>query len=122
MNEEDMPALRLKQGYRKMLREKQTEKEVKDYVKERYKSAVQLLRNIEQRKNTIVRTCDVVVRRQQEFLEHGVEALKPMMIKAGAEEICVHPSPVSHAVAHTYVHTSQGVLELPVFFYEPHKR
>ncbi len=59
-----------------MLREKQTEKDVKEYVKERYKSAIQLLRNIEQRKNTIVRTCDVIVRRQQEFLEHGVNALK----------------------------------------------
>ena len=55
MNEEDMPTLRLNQGYRKMLQQKQTEKEVKEYVKERYKSAIQLLRNIEQRKNTIVR-------------------------------------------------------------------
>ena len=54
MNEEDMPTLRLNQGYRKMLQQKATEKEVKEYVKERYKSAIQLLRNIEQRKNTIV--------------------------------------------------------------------
>ncbi len=118
MNEEDMPTLRLNQSYRKMLREKQTEKEVKDYVKERYKSAIQLLRNIEQRKNTIVRTCDVIVRRQQEFLEHGVEALKPMMIKEVAEEIGVHPSTVSRAVANKYVHTSQGVFELRFFFSE----
>ena len=118
MNEEDMPTLRLNQGYRKMLREKQTEKEVKEYVKERYKSAIQLLRNIEQRKNTIVRTCDVIVRRQQEFLEHGVEALKPMMIKEVAEEIGVHPSTVSRAVANKYVHTSQGVFELRFFFSE----
>jgi RNA polymerase sigma-54 factor len=118
MNEEDMPTLRLNQGYRKMLREKQTEKEVKEYVKERYKSAIQLLRNIEQRKNTIVRTCDVIVRRQQEFLEHGVNALKPMMIKEVAEEIGVHPSTVSRAVANKYVHTSQGVFELRFFFSE----
>jgi RNA polymerase sigma-54 factor len=118
MNEEDMPSLRLNQGYRKMLREKQTEKEVKEYVKERYKSAIQLLRNIEQRKNTIVRTCDVIVRRQQEFLEHGVNALKPMMIKEVAEEIGVHPSTVSRAVANKYVHTSQGVFELRFFFSE----
>ncbi len=118
MNEEDMPTLRLNQGYRKMLREKQTEKDVKEYVKERYKSAIQLLRNIEQRKNTIVRTCDVIVRRQQEFLEHGVNALKPMMIKEVAEEIGVHPSTVSRAVANKYVHTSRGVFELRFFFSE----
>src|ERR1700761_4798187 len=118
MNEEDMPTLRLNQGYRKMLQQKQTEKEVKDYVKERYKSAIQLLRNIEQRKNTIVRTCEAIVRRQTEFLEHGEQALKPMMIKEVAEEIGVHPSTVSRAVANKYVHTTQGVYELRYFFSE----
>ncbi len=118
MNEEDMPTLRLNQGYRKMLKQKQTEKEVREYVKERYKSAIQLLRNIEQRKNTIVRTCEVIVRRQTEFLERGEQALKPMMIKEVAEEIGVHPSTVSRAVANKYVHTSQGVYELRFFFSE----
>jgi RNA polymerase sigma-54 factor len=118
MNEEDMPVLRLNQGYRKMLRQKQTEKEVREYVKERYKSAIQLLRNIEQRKNTIVRTCEVIVRRQGEFLEHGEQSLKPMMIKEVAEEIGVHPSTVSRAVANKYVHTTQGVYELRFFFTE----
>ncbi len=118
MNEEDMPSLRLNQGYRKMLGQTGTEKQVKEYVKERYKSAIQLLRNIEQRKNTIVRTCDVIVRRQVDFLEHGVEALRPMMIKEVAEEIGVHPSTVSRAVANKYVHTSQGVFELRFFFSE----
>jgi RNA polymerase sigma-54 factor len=118
MNEEDMPTLRLNQGYRKMLKQKQTEKEVREYVKERYKSAIQLLRNIEQRKNTIVRTCDAIVRRQAEFLEKGESALKPMMIKEVAEEIGVHPSTVSRAVANKYVHTAQGVYELRFFFSE----
>ena len=118
MNEEDMPALRLNQGYRKMMREKGTDREVRDYVKERYKSAIQLLRNIEQRKNTIVRTCESIVRRQQEFLEHGVDSLRPMMIKEVAEEIGVHPSTVSRAVANKYVHTTQGVYELRFFFSE----
>ncbi len=118
MNEEDMPALRLNQEYRRMLAQKQTEKQVKEYVKDRYKSAIQLLRNIEQRKNTIVRTCDVIVRRQADFLEHGVEALHPMMIKEVAEEIGVHPSTVSRAVANKYVHTPQGVFELRFFFSE----
>ena len=118
MNEDDMPSLRLSHAYRKMLREKGTEKDVRDYVKERYKSAIQLLRNIEQRKNTIVRTCEIIVRRQREFLEHGEQALKPMMIKDVAEEIGVHPSTVSRAVANKYVHTPQGVYELRYFFSE----
>lgn len=118
MNEEDLPSLRLNAGYRKMLRQKQTEREVKEYVKERYRSAIQLLRNIEQRKNTIVRTCETIVRRQGEFLERGVEGLRPMMIKEVAEEIGVHPSTVSRAVSNKYVHTPQGVYELRFFFSE----
>jgi len=118
MNEEEMPTLRLNNAYRKMLRQKQTEKDVREYVKERYKSAIQLLRNIEQRKNTIVRTCEVIVRRQADFLEHGEQSLRPMMIKEVAEEIGVHPSTVSRAVANKYVHTTQGVYELRFFFSE----
>ncbi len=118
MNEEDLPALRLNAGYRRMLRQKGTDREVKDYVKERYRSAIQLLRNIEQRKNTIVRTCESILRRQGDFLEHGVDALRPMMIKEVAEEIGVHPSTVSRAVANKYVHTPQGVFELRYFFSE----
>ncbi len=118
MNEEDMPALRLNKGYSRMLREKTVDREVREYVKERYKSAIQLLRNIEQRKNTIVRTCEIIVRRQSEFLERGVEGLHPMMIKEVAEEIGVHPSTVSRAVANKYVHTTQGVYELRFFFSE----
>jgi RNA polymerase sigma-54 factor len=118
MNEEDLPTLRLNHGYRKLLSQEGTERDVKDYVKERYRSALQLLRNIEQRKNTILRTCEAIVRRQGDFLERGVDALKPMMIKEVAEEIGVHPSTVSRAVSSKYVHTSQGVFELRFFFSE----
>lgn len=118
MNEEDLPSLRLSQRYRRMLVSDGTEREVKEYVKERFRSAMQLMRNIAQRRNTILRTCDVIVRRQQDFLEHGIEALRPMMIKEVAEEIGVHPSTVSRAVANKYAHTPQGVIELRFFFSE----
>jgi RNA polymerase sigma-54 factor len=118
MNEEDLPTLRLNQGYRRLLTQDGAEKDVKDYVKERYRSALQLMRNIEQRKNTILRTCEAIVRRQPDFLEKGVDALKPMMIKEVAEEIGVHPSTVSRAVSSKYVHTPQGVFELRFFFSE----
>ncbi len=118
MNEEDMPTLRLSSRYRRMLVAENTDKEVKEYVKERFRSAMQLMRNIAQRKSTILRTCEVIVRRQQEFLDVGIEALRPMMIKEVAEEIGVHPSTVSRAVANKYAHTPQGVIELRFFFSE----
>jgi len=118
MNEEDLPSLRLSRRYRQMLVASDTEREVKDYVKERFRSALQLMRNIAQRKSTILRTCEVIVRRQQDFLEHGIESLRPMMIKEVAEEIGVHASTVSRAVANKYAHTPQGVIELRFFFSE----
>jgi RNA polymerase sigma-54 factor len=118
MNEEDLPSLRLSTRYRRMLTADGTEKEVKEYVKERFRSAMQLMRNIAQRKSTILRTCEVIVRRQQDFLDQGIEALRPMMIKEIAEEIGVHPSTVSRAVANKYAHTPQGVIELRFFFSE----
>jgi RNA polymerase sigma-54 factor len=118
MNEEDLPSLRLSSRYRRMLVAENTDKEVKDYVKERFRSAMQLMRNIAQRKSTILRTCEVIVRRQKDFLDQGVEALRPMMIKEVAEEIGVHPSTVSRAVANKYAHTPQGVIELRFFFSE----
>jgi len=118
MNEEDLPSLRLSARYRRMLTSDGTEKEVKEYVKERFRSAMQLMRNIAQRKSTILRTCEIIVRRQQDFLDQGIEALRPMMIKEVAEEIGVHPSTVSRAVANKYAHTPQGVIELRFFFSE----
>ncbi|HXS93857.1 MAG TPA: RNA polymerase factor sigma-54 [Candidatus Limnocylindrales bacterium] len=119
MNDEDVPQLRLNAQYRRMLdRENGATKEVRDYVRERYTSAIQLMKNIEQRKQTIMKVCQAIVRRQIEFLGHGLDHLKPMMIKEVAEEVGVHPSTVSRAVASKYVHTPQGVFELRYFFSE----
>jgi RNA polymerase sigma-54 factor len=119
MNDEDLPQLRVSPTYRKMLNQNGgVEKDVKSYVKERYKSAVQLIKNIEQRRQTILKVCYAIIGRQRDFLDQGIDQLKPMMIKEVAEEIGVHPSTVSRAVASKYVHTSQGVFELRFFFSE----
>jgi RNA polymerase sigma-54 factor len=119
MNDEDLPQLRLNPAYKKLVtRDGNNDKNTRDYVKERYKSAIQLIKNIEQRKQTITKVCYSIVARQQEFLERGIDHLKPMMIKEVAEEIGVHPSTVSRAVASKYAHTPQGVFELRYFFSE----
>jgi RNA polymerase sigma-54 factor len=119
MNDEDLPQLRLNPAYKKLVtRDGTNDKNTRDYVKERYKSAIQLIKNIEQRKQTITKVCYSIVARQQDFLEKGIDQLKPMMIKEVAEEIGVHPSTVSRAVASKYAHTPQGVFELRYFFSE----
>ena len=118
MNEEDVPQLRLNLSYRRLLGRGESEKDVRTYIKDRYTSAIQLMKNIEQRKQTILRVCQSVVARQRDFLAHGIDELKPMMIKEVAEEVGVHPSTVSRAVANKYAHTPQGVFELRYFFSE----
>ena len=118
VNEEGLPQLRLSRQYRRMLEQSSTSRDVRNYVKERFNSALQLLKNIEQRKQTIVRVCQAIIERQQEFLDRGDDYLRPMMIKEVAEEVRVHPSTVSRAVANKYAHTPQGVRELRSFFSE----
>ena len=118
MNDEEVPQLRLNSSYRRLLSRDVAEKDVRNYVKERYKSAIQLIKNIEQRKQTILRVCYSILDRQRDFLDFGIDRLKPMMIKEVAEEIGVHPSTVSRAVANKYAHTPQGVFELRYFFSE----
>jgi RNA polymerase sigma-54 factor len=117
-NDDDVPQLRLNPGYKKLMNRDEAERDVRNYVKERYKSAIQLIKNIEQRKQTILKVCLSILERQHEFLDLGIDMLKPMMIKEVAEEIGVHPSTVSRAVANKYVHTPQGVFELRYFFSE----
>ena len=118
MNDDDVPTLRLNPSYRKLLSKDGNDRDTRNYVKERFKSAVQLIKNIEQRKQTIMKVCYTIVARQEDFLERGIDQLKPMMIKEVAEEIGVHPSTVSRAVANKYAHTPQGVFELRYFFSE----
>jgi RNA polymerase sigma-54 factor len=119
LNDDEIPQLRLNGEYKRMVdREQEPNKDIRNYVKERYASALQLIKNIEQRKQTILRVCHSIIRRQTDFLESGIDLLKPMMIKEVAEEIGVHPSTVSRAVANKYAHTPQGVFELRYFFSE----
>ncbi len=118
LNEEGLPELRVNRGYLRMLARGKSDKDVRSYVRERYNSAFRLLRNIEQRRQTIRRTCEAIARRQGAFLANGPDSLRPMMIKDVAEEIGVHPSTVSRAAANKYAHTPHGVYALRSFFSE----
>jgi len=118
VNDDGMPQLRLSHRYRRMLQQDTTTKDDRNWIKERFNSALQLLKNIEQRKQTIVRVCQVIIDRQREFLDKGDDYLRPMMIKEVAEIVGVHPSTVSRAVGNKYAETPQGVRELRSFFSE----
>jgi len=117
-NDDGLPQLRINQQYRRMMENKETTKETRDYIKERFRSAVDLLKNIEHRKQTIYRVCERIVERQIDFLDHGVEQIKPMMLKDISEDLGMHLSTVSRVVNGKYAHTPQGVIELRRFFTE----
>ncbi len=110
--------LRISPTYHTMLDKTETTKETKDFIKEKVRSAVDLLRNIEHRRQTIYRVVECIVSRQREFLDKGVEHIKPMMLKDIAEDIGMHLSTISRVVNRKYAHTPQGVIELRRFFSE----
>src|SRR5688572_125691 len=112
------PRLRISPNYQHMLSQGDTTKETRDFIKEKMRSAVDLLRNIEHRRQTIYRVVESIVNRQREFLDKGVQHIKPMMLKDIAEDIGMHLSTVSRVVNRKYAHTPQGVIELRRFFTE----
>lgn len=112
------PRLRISPTYHHLLEQSDTSKEAKDFIKEKVRSAVDLLRNIEHRRQTIYRVVECIVDRQKDFLDKGVEYIKPMMLKDVAEDIGMHLSTISRVVNRKYAHTPQGVIELRRFFSE----
>jgi RNA polymerase sigma-54 factor len=112
------PRLRISQNYQQMLGQQNTSKETRDFIRDKMRSAVDLLRNIEHRRQTIYKVVESIVKRQREFLDKGVQYIKPMMLKDIAEDIGMHLSTVSRVVNRKYTHTPQGVIELRRFFTE----
>jgi RNA polymerase sigma-54 factor len=111
------PRLRVSAQYQQMLSQG-VSNETKSFIREKMRSAVDLLRNIEHRRQTIYKVVESIVQRQRDFLDHGVQHIKPMMLKDIAEDIGMHLSTVSRVVNRKYAHTPQGVIELRRFFTE----
>src|ERR1044071_4637005 len=111
------PRLRVSAQYQQMLSQG-VSNETKSFIREKMRSAVDLLRKIEHRRQTIYKVVESIVQRQKDFLDHGVQHIKPMMLKDIAEDIGMHLSTVSRVVNRKYAHTPQGVIELRRFFTE----
>jgi RNA polymerase sigma-54 factor len=116
LNDEGMPQLRLNASYKELLKSNGVSGETKTFLREKFRSAVDLLRSVNQRKQTIYKVCVCIVNRQRDFLENGPSQLHPMLIKDVANELGVHSSTISRVVTNKYVDTPQGVMELRKFF------
>jgi RNA polymerase sigma-54 factor len=117
LNEDGLPKLRINPYYRDILRaQAQSTGEAKDYINEKIRSALWLIKSIHQRQRTIYRVAKSIVRFQREFLDRGVAYLKPMVLKDVALDVEMHESTISRVTSNKYIHTPQGIFELKYFF------
>ena len=119
LNEEGLPRLKINPVYRQMLSKgnKTASGEAKSYVREKFKSALWLIKSVEQRQRTIYKVAESIVKQQRGFLDHGISHLKPMVLRDVARDIEMHESTVSRVVTNKYIHTPRGVLEMKFFFH-----
>jgi len=117
LNEDGLPKLRINPYYRDILREQaQSTGEAKEYINEKIRSALWLIKSIHQRQRTIYRVAKSIVRFQREFLDRGVAHLRPMVLKDVALDVEMHESTISRVTSNKYIHTPQGIFELKYFF------
>jgi RNA polymerase sigma-54 factor len=118
LNDEGLPRLRVSPYYRAILADKAgSAREVREYVEGRMRSALWLIRSIEQRQRTLYKVASSLVKFQREFLERGITALRPLTLKEVAEDIGMHESTVSRVTTNKYIQTPQGLFELKYFFH-----
>jgi len=118
LNEDGLPQLRISPVYRRLL-EKSTEnpEETRAYVKDKFRSALWLIKSVEQRQRTIHKVATSIINFQRDFLDHGIEFLRPLVLRDVANDISMHESTVSRVVTNKYMHTPQGVFEMKYFFH-----
>lgn len=119
LNEDGLPKLKVSEYYRRELAKKKEngeEDEVKEYIQEKLRGAMWLIRSIHQRQSTIMKVTESIIDHQREFFEEGIHALKPMVLRDVAEDIEMHESTVSRVTTNKYVHTPRGLFELKFFF------
>jgi len=118
LNEDGFPQLRISQVYRRMLDKNSNNSiETRSYVKEKFRSALWLIKSVDQRQKTIHKVATSIISFQREFLDQGIEYLRPLILRDVANDMGMHESTVSRVVNNKYMHTPQGVFEMKYFFH-----
>jgi RNA polymerase sigma-54 factor len=116
LNEDGMPKLRISNFYESQIKAGTADAKTRDFIQEKFRSAVWLIRSIHQRQGTIRKVTESIVRFQREFMDRGVEFLRPLILRDVADDIGMHESTISRVTTNKYVHTPQGIFELKYFF------
>ncbi|MDR2459544.1 MAG: RNA polymerase factor sigma-54 [Deltaproteobacteria bacterium] len=122
LNEDGMPRLKFSNAYRKLLSDKNSSDETRKYLSEKLKGATFLIRSIQQRQRTIYRVTESIFKFQRDFLDHGIEYLKPLVLRDVADDLGFHESTISRVTTNKYVDTPRGIFELKYFFDSPINR
>ena len=118
LNEDGLPQLRISPVYRRLLdKGGETSDETRAYVKDKFRSALWLLKSVDQRQKTILKVATSIINFQRAFLDSGIEHLRPLVLRDVASDIGMHESTVSRVVNNKYMHTPQGVYEMKFFFH-----
>jgi RNA polymerase sigma-54 factor len=119
LNEDGMPKLRINSGYRSMLNsmDSKSDGETVNYIKDKIRSAVWLIKSLDQRQRTIYKVAESIVKHQREFLEKGIDFLRPLVLRDVADDIQMHESTVSRVVSNKYMHTPRGLFLMKYFFH-----
>jgi RNA polymerase sigma-54 factor len=119
LSEDGLPKLRISAAYRKLLRggNGAIGSEAANYLKEKMRSAIWLIKSLDQRQRTIYKVADSIVRHQRAFLDHGIEHLRPLVLRDVANDIGMHESTVSRVVSNKYIHTPRGLFPMKYFFH-----
>ncbi len=118
LNDDGLPKLRISNIYRRLLKAKNsTSSDTKKYLKSKLDSALWLIKSIDQRQRTIHKVASSILKFQKDFFDHGIEYLRPLVLKDVAEDIEMHESTVSRASTNKYIHTPQGLFEIKYFFH-----
>ena len=117
LNEDGVPQLRISAEYRHLLERKdENNQDTRTYVKERFRSALWLIKSVEQRRKTIQKVANSIIQFQRDFLDYGISRLRPLVLREVANDISMHESTVSRVVNNKYMHTPQGVFEMKFLF------
>ena len=119
LNEDGMPKLRINGSYRAMLHsmDNKSDGETVNYIKDKIRSAVWLIKSLDQRQRTIYKVAESIVKHQREFLERGIDFLRPLVLRDVADDIQMHESTVSRVVSNKYMHTPRGLFLMKYFFH-----
>ncbi|HNR93100.1 MAG TPA: RNA polymerase factor sigma-54 [Kiritimatiellia bacterium] len=116
LDDDHLPHIRISRHYHKLLEDPATPADVKNYVQEKIRSGMFLIKSINQRQQTIYRIVRELVKTQRDFFEHGLSHLRPLTMSAIADELGIHETTVSRAISGKYVATPQGTYDLRYFF------